>query len=168
MNATEFLVKHVAGYANLDADEHAAIQDFTLMWTAFEGRVLGTRANAPRLLSLVEAIQKSGKLDVTMFAGPLAYFRDRYWKDGEFTQRFQGLRIENYGANEQALVKSVLSSTPMSPEAEVGALLLVVYRLRNNLFHGIKWDYGIKGQRDNFAQACAVLMAAIELSDEVP
>lgn len=168
MNATEFLVEHIAGYADLDADEHLAIQEFTLMWTAFEGRCLGTRANAASLLRLVEAMQISGRLDITRFAGPLAYFRDRYWRDGEFTQRFQGLRIENYSANEQALVKSVLSGAPMSPEEEVSSLLLVVYRLRNNLFHGIKWDYGIKGQRDNFTQACAVLMAAIELSDEIP
>jgi site-specific DNA-cytosine methylase len=43
------------------------------------------------------------------------------------------------------------------------ALLLIVLRLRNNLFHGEKWAYGIAGQRQNFQHACAVMMATMDL-----
>jgi hypothetical protein len=33
--------------------------------------------------------------------------------------------------------------------------------LRNNLFHGVKWAYGIRDQRSNFEHANQALMAAI-------
>jgi hypothetical protein len=42
------------------------------------------------------------------------------------------------------------------------ALLVIVYRLRNNLFHGEKWEGGISGQKDNFDNANRVLIAALE------
>ena len=51
-----------------------------------------------------------------------------------------------------------------SDEAEIlSAVLIVVLRLRNNLFHGEKWTYGIKGQLDNFRNANNVLMSVIDL-----
>jgi hypothetical protein len=41
-----------------------------------------------------------------------------------------------------------------SGDAEiVSAVLIIVLRLRNNLFHGVKWSYGIKGQLENFRNA---------------
>jgi hypothetical protein len=36
------------------------------------------------------------------------------------------------------------------------ALLIIVYRLRNNLFHGVKWAYEIQGQLENFNHGNAV------------
>ena len=51
--------------------------------------------------------------------------------------------------------------------AEVAAaLLIIVYRFRNNLFHGVKWAYEIRGQFENFSYANAVLMQAIELQQQ--
>ena len=46
---------------------------------------------------------------------------------------------------------------------EITALLMIVYRLRNNLFHGLKWDYGIRDQFDNVIHANAVLMKSVDL-----
>jgi hypothetical protein len=40
--------------------------------------------------------------------------------------------------------------------------LMIVWRLRNNLFHGSKWAYQIRGQLDNFTHANAVLMKVLE------
>ena len=51
--------------------------------------------------------------------------------------------------------------------AEVAAaLLIIVYRFRNNLLHGVKWAYEIRGQFENFRHANAVLMQAIELHEQ--
>ena len=43
------------------------------------------------------------------------------------------------------------------------ALLIIVYRLRNNLFHGEKWNYYFKDQLGNFTHASAILMRTVEL-----
>ena len=50
-----------------------------------------------------------------------------------------------------------------NPVAVRAALLLIVHRLRNNLFHGPKWSYGIADQRANFDNANLVLMATIDM-----
>lgn len=48
--------------------------------------------------------------------------------------------------------------------AEVAAgVLIIVYRFRNNLHHGLKWAYGIQEQRENFEQSNAVLVADMEM-----
>jgi hypothetical protein len=40
------------------------------------------------------------------------------------------------------LVEEVLSVAATPPDAALLALLLITHRLRNNLFHGPKWNMG--------------------------
>ena len=163
MDPTEFLARRVPGYADLDGDERQAIAEFSLLWPAVEGTILGTDAK-PRSLALIGiTLRDAGRLDMARFAEPLAYFRERYWRDGDFTPEYDGLHTGKYNAANRKLVIDALSSQPQLPEDTLAGLLLVVYRLRNNLFHGVKWAYGIRGQINNFMQACAVLMAVMEL-----
>ena len=55
----------------------------------------------------------------------------------------------------------VLSGAATDPINELTALMFIIYRLRNNLLHGTKWMYGIRGQFDNFKNANDVLMAVL-------
>ena len=41
-------------------------------------------------------------------------------------------------------------------------LLMIVWRFRNNLFHGAKWAYQLRDQRENFTQANSILMRMLE------
>lgn len=163
MTTTEFLARRVYGYAELDDADRQAINDFSLLWPAFEGTILETDAKPGNLIQIAITLRDAGQLDMGRFAEPLAYFRDRYWRDGDFTLEYQGLYTGKYNAANRKLVADALSSQPQLPEDTLAGLLLVVYRLRNNLFHGVKWAYGIRGQRNNFLQACAVLMGVMEL-----
>jgi len=86
--------------------------------------------------------------------------RTRYVASGEPTQHFHGLAMRNN--DNPALVLSVLKGENTNTTDSVAALLIVVFRLRNNLFHGVKWAYGIQGQRENFTHANAALMSALE------
>jgi hypothetical protein len=42
------------------------------------------------------------------------------------------------------------------------AFLMIVGRLRNDLFHGKKWAYELRDQRENFTHANGVLMRILE------
>jgi hypothetical protein len=69
--------------------------------------------------------------------------------------------------NDQAdLVKDVLRGDDNDPVNCVIAVLIIVYRLRNNLFHGGKWAYGIRDQQSNFRQANKTLMNAMQLWEQ--
>lgn len=162
MDPTDFLAQRVPGYAQLSDQERHAIQQFSLMWSAFENSVCNTRATPTALLRIPKRLLDAGKLDMEVFEGPLAYFRQRYYKGGHFTHFFDGLHLDEGSPENCALVARVMSGAEDDTLTVLGAVLLVVHRYRNNLFHGVKWQYGIAGQHENFQQACSVMMAVMD------
>jgi hypothetical protein len=101
-----------------------------------------------------------GRLNITPFTPSLDHFRNRYFNRAETIAHFRGLNLRSNDSPE--LVRAVLMGDNTNPADCVAVLLIIVFRLRNNLFHGVKWAYGIRGQLDNFTYANAALMAALE------
>ncbi|MFD1035948.1 hypothetical protein ACFQ15_15020 [Sphingomonas hankookensis] len=158
--ATTWLEAHVPGFAELSKAERRAIADFTMLWTLFESRVLATRGSAQKIMEAVEGWQQTGTLGAASYDRELAYFQDRYVANGEMTCHFDRLKLR---ANDQpGLVQAVLDGSDASPQGRLMAMLIVALRYRNNLFHGIKWQYKLKEQLDNFSHANAVLMRVLE------
>ena len=102
-------------------------------------------------------------LDAVAFARSLAYFKDRYFQNGMATEHFRGLNLRRN--DEPSLVEAVLKGENTNPIDGVIVLLIVVFRLRNNLFHGAKWAYGISDQLGNFTHANATLMSALDIHE---
>jgi hypothetical protein len=165
MNPINWLDDNVPEFSTLSGDERAAIMHFSLLWSFFEAKALKTNASADSILKLSREWEDAGLLDPKSFASSLSYFRNRYFNSGEPTEFFDGLHLR---ANDNpTLVSTVLKNESSSTADSIGALLIIVFRLRNNLFHGIKWAYGLRGQLDNFTNANAVLMAALEIHDHL-
>jgi hypothetical protein len=160
MDPTNFLTQYVPGYANLSQPERDAISNFSLLWSAMEGFVLQGSANPTSLVNAAKTMVQKERLNVVAYQDSLAYFRNRYFQGGEFTHHFEQLLFRPH--DKRALVEAVLSEKDNDPVSVVAALLLIVYRLRNNLFHGAKWAYGIKGQQMNFSHGSDVLMRTLE------
>ena len=157
---TTWLEAHVPGFVELSKAERQAIANFTMLWTLFEFRVLATQGSAQKIIEVVEGWEQMGTLDAGSYDRELAYFQDRYVANGEMTCHFDGLKLR---ANDQpALVQAVLDGSNETPQARLVAMLIVVLRYRNNLFHGIKWQYKLKGQLDNFSYANAVLTRILD------
>lgn len=161
MDPTEFLKHFVPGYAQLNDEERSAISNFSLLWSAMEGRMLQADANPTSLLAAVRALVVEGQLQRGPFEASLNYFRHRYFQDGALTYRFDHLLFRRN--DRRPLVEAVLSGKDEDLEHVVYALMMIAYRLRNNLFHGAKWAYGIQGQQANFEHASDVLMHFLEL-----
>jgi hypothetical protein len=161
MDPSDFLKQFMPGFADLSHNERTAIANFTLLWTAMEGRVVDANANPNSLLAAVREIARRRELPLGMFEASLAHFSERYIRDGELTYHFEHLHFRK--PDRRPLVEAVLKGDDVEPENVVGALLLITYRLRNNLFHGEKWAYGMRDQEANFLQASEVLMRIIEL-----
>ena len=161
MDPTDFLRALVPGYAQLSDAERSAIANFTLLWSAMEGRMLKSNANPATLTDVVKALNAQGGLQRERFDKGLAYFRDRYFQGGTFNDRFEQLLFRKNDL--RPLVEAVLSGKDEDIGQVVIALLMIAYRLRNNLFHGVKWAYGIQGQQPNFGHASDVLMRILEL-----
>lgn len=163
----EWLKNQAAGYASLTAEERQAIYDFSLLWSLFEAWVLSNNANIPQIRQRVaEAANIGAGIEAAAFQDCLSYFADRYFIDGRFNHRFEHLRFKNQQNSGRAEAEAALNGTQTSgPEILIG-LLAIVYRLRNNLFHGEKWTYSFRDQQDNFTHACLVMLRTIELFDQ--
>jgi hypothetical protein len=162
MSAFEWLQQNTPGMPQLTADERAAISDFSIFWSVFESRALSNDASAARILQTTRSWLDNKTLTAQTFAPHLAYFRERYFQDGHETPRFAHLNLR---ANDMiSLVRSILGGNSEGLAEDSAVVLIVVYRFRNNLFHGIKWAYALQDQLNNFLHANAILMKGLELS----
>jgi hypothetical protein len=161
MSPIEWLCVKAPGFNKLAGEDRDAIMHFTLLWSFFEAKALCTSASANKILAVVKRWEGDGRLDVAAFDECLVYFRGRYFRNGTATQKFFELGFRPH--DKEVLVEAVLKGENTNPSDCVAALLIVVYRLRNNLFHGAKWDYDIRDQRCNFTHANAILMSAMDL-----
>ncbi len=159
-NVVNWLKATAPGFNHLSGDEQSAISDFSLLWSLFESRILDTKGSAAAIANAVDAWQKAGTLDALSLDPELAYFRQRYFADGDFTYHFNHLHLRKN--DQEALVRAVVDGSDSDPRDCLVAVLIIVFRYRNNLFHGVKWQYKLEGQLDNFNAANTVLMKVLE------
>lgn len=164
MNPIDWLQGNAPGFCDLSGDERDAIMQFSLLWSLFEAKALNTHGNARSILAVAKLWANQGLLANDLFNPELAYFQNRYCADGDFTYHFDHLNLRR--ADQPDLVKRVLKNEAADFAEIAAALLIIVYRFRNNLLHGVKWAYEIRGQFENFSHANAVLMQAIELHEK--
>lgn len=165
MNAVEqWLVRQPWGYGQLEADERQAIRDFAVLWSLFEGMLLGKYASFGKLAALVEALHDAHPVANDRLDEAFAYFSGRYTGGADQDRLFRGLRFAKGWPAE--FVLRALRDVDCSAAERTSALLFIVYRLRNNLFHGEKWTDKLRGQRDNFHQANMTMIAVIEAAQE--
>lgn len=155
-----WLEARAPGFQDLPADDRRAIFDFAFLWSLFEAEIMEANARVDRITEKVDAWAAGDMLGADLYDGELAYFRDRYFADGELTYHYPFLDLRK--SDHPAVVEAVIRGANNDPRDRILALLMIVWRLRNNLFHGAKWAYQIKDQRENFTQANAVLMRVLE------
>ncbi len=163
MDPIEWLETNFPEFANLPKVDRQAITHFVFLWSFFEGTTLGTSASAKSIFALVNKLNTEGHLDFNAFEIDLEYFRQRYFVDGEPTPYLDGLYLRKN--DKPQLVRSVLRGENNNIVDCISALIIITYRLRNNLFHGVKWAYGIQGQLDNFTHANDVIMKTLSLAN---
>jgi len=160
VNPIDWLCKNSKEFQSLSEDERDAITDFTLLWSFFEAKEFDSHASSSRIYALVPEWQSKGMLNVASFAKSFGYFQNRYFNNSIASEYYRGLYLRENDKPE--LVEAVLKGENTNPADCIAALLIVIYRLRNNLFHGIKWNNAIHDQLDNFSHANTVLMVAME------
>lgn len=163
MEPKAFLTQTIPGFANLSDAERTAIADFTLLWSVMEGKVLHANATPATLLAHATTLAQAGTFPDSDFQTAFEYFANRYIENGTFSYHYQWLHVHKYSAKNRALVEAALLGQKTDADSQLSALLLIVLRLRNNLFHGEKWVYELRGQFDNFTHSNRVLMRLVHL-----
>jgi hypothetical protein len=156
----QWLEARAPGFRDLPEMDRRAIFDFVFLWSLFEGQIMDNFGRADHIREKVNAWAAAGTLAAELYDGELTYFRYRYFANGALTHHFHYLQLRQ--SDQPALVQAVCEGANDGSRDRMLALLMIVWRLRNNLFHGAKWAYGLRGQRENFTHANSVLMRLLE------
>lgn len=165
LDPIEWLCQNAPGFRELQDNERAAIMHFALLWSLFEAEALDTKASAKAIMELARQWTNSGRDWPLAFEQSLEYFRSRCEQAGG--PEAYSVQLSLRPRDGQTLVLSVLSSANRDRAATVSALFIIIYRIRNNLFHGEKWASRLRDQLGNFTHSNHALMAAIKFQRQV-
>lgn len=138
------------GTSKIDANDIDEVRDFALLWNLFEDLLCNNNANIPKIDTLIDG--HIGKFNESDYQDTFEYFYNRY-KSSE--ERFNALRLR---ATQKNLVKKVLNDEFTDENNKLKFIMAIIYRFRNNLFHGEKDMRYIRLQKENFNQTNDFLM----------
>jgi hypothetical protein len=146
MDPIEWLRARLARFPTPEQGELLkAITAFALLWSFFEATTLGTWATADRITQRVGEWNDGHPFQIDAFTDRLQYFSDRYCPDGNWDSRYD--IVVRLSDENRALVQRVLERRTDDPVECISAIMLVVLRIRNNLFHGPKMNWGFDDRR---------------------
>ena len=85
MDTIDWVQEYAPGFQALSEAERRAITEFLFLWSLFEAKVLNERGNANAIVESSARWDRGGQLTVETFGQELAYFRNRYVADGQFS-----------------------------------------------------------------------------------
>lgn len=161
-DATKWLAEHTHGGTELSPEAREAVASFTTMWNFFESTLCENRATVAALTRISERFEADRVAPDTNQAleDCLAFWQFRYRTHEGFGRRFEGLYFRPN--DKRAHVEAVLNGDADSPQDRLLALTIIIFRLRNNLFHGLKSLEMLNDQVENLVTACRCLAAVME------
>ncbi|MDM1537490.1 hypothetical protein [Myroides odoratimimus] len=147
-----------------------SIKDFSLIWNLFEGKFFETSFSIDKL----EKILIDTDIDIYCFLPYLEYFKNRYvnQEDNTINERFSFLHFrkkdrEDFVTEVLLNNENILNYIETNTQYKVVlAISIIVYRFRNNLFHGVKNIQHIDQQEENFVTANDFLRTIIETIED--
>lgn len=159
LTALDWLSATVPEFGALPKEEKVEILDFTLLWSFFEGRFLGNNASMPKIREFARNFPDKtiDRLQLNEIAN---YFRSRYIEAGDYSYRYHHLHLNRSGKPQE--VEDMLRGNAQTARDCLVGCLGIIYRYRNNLFHGEKWNYQVQEQLENFRQSNRLLISLMD------
>ena len=140
---------------NFTEEQLKNIKNFSLLWNIFENLVCENNCNVNRLEQRLNTVE----FELADFQKNFEYFKNRYTENGTTNIRFENLNFRN--GDRKEFVANVLLGNDNVTSDIVLALTIIIYRYRNNLFHGLKNFMRIDQQEENFRNANQVLKSIL-------
>jgi len=137
------------------------VRNFVFLWNIFETFGCNKNADINSIKNLVDEINNREVITLEEFGEYVDYFSNRYYNpNGDTTYSIEGLLFRNYRNDQIAKneVAAVLTRQEVEPKKILKSLLIILYRFRNNLFHGGKQIVNLDTQIDNFICANNILI----------
>ncbi|MFD1711380.1 hypothetical protein FVQ98_18535 [Ottowia sp. GY511] len=160
-SASEWIARNTRGGVHITAETQTAVSNFTTMWNFFESALCENRASVAAFEKLMSRCQPDAfpKDIAHTLVECITFWRFRYRTPHGFGDRFSNLHFRK--SDRRDLVESVLSSDTAPAADELLALMIIVYRIRNNLFHGLKSFEKLNEQTKNLDNASRCMAAIL-------
>lgn len=158
-DAAHWIAQNTNGGVHLSPEAQRAVAGFTTMWNFFESTLCDNRASIAAFERAVARYEPTDASAETLEAC-LAFWRRRYLSKDGFSASLSGLNFR--GNDREDDVRRVLTGETKGGKPELLAILIIVYRLRNNLFHGLKTLEMLNDQVENLWNASRCLGAMME------
>lgn len=160
-SAIEWISENIEGVNNLSPEIHMAISDFSLMWSLFEASERDSSDNFTNRIPHI-ASRISHNIDIETLDNLLNFWKERYITQGRTNSRFQFL-INHIESNSYE-ISEVLLGNNNSHQEKLICIIRLIYRLRNNLFHGNKNIMLLGEQVENINHAIISLQFLLKRS----
>lgn len=125
------------------------IEKFTVVWLIFEKYICEEEASLSKLDLVVDKVNENN-IDNAIYQETLEYFQNRYINDqGNTNEYFKGI-FRSHENRYETICTNVLKGNFNSKKEILKGLIFLVYRYRNNLFHGVKDVLRLDDQFENF------------------
>ena len=125
-----------------------------MMWAIFEASEGEEQNNMLGQITLFSN-RLAEQVSINLVDEEFTYWKERYIKDETPTDKFAHLRLSD--DRQVNLVLNSLSSKQATLRDKLETCLLIVYRYRNNMFHGMKDVRKLNNQEQNFRMATTLL-----------
>jgi hypothetical protein len=160
-DAHAWMKTNIAYGADLRADTYATAASLALLCSYLE-QDHAQPGPIRQTLEYCAANARLGAMLPPSLLEALSFWKNRYIEPGGgFTYRYNNMNWRP--GDDRAIVEAVLRGQELDVRAQLLAMLTLSYRLRNNLFHGLKGIGELNDQRENLAFACAAISGALEL-----
>lgn len=150
---------------DLQSEGIERVRNFVLLWNLFETFACGKNASIKSIRIAVENINATGAISIEMLHPFVDYFAGRYFNDnGTNKEIFEGLKFRG-GDDIQAKedVRLILTRQIVESKEVLKGLLFILFRFRNNLFHGEKQVVLLNTQISNFSYANRLLANVLDI-----
>ncbi len=142
------------GEAEIDWEKLKPVVCFVILWNRLEAR-FGNHLSLAQLQRESYRVAGSANFDILKYTPHIDFFKQRYTANPHF---LQGLfRVGNGEAPVRQSVENLISNAALTPQDQLQGVLMVPYRIRNNLFHGNKETSHLYSQTDLFKHVNEVL-----------
>lgn len=144
--------------AQIVPEKIVSVLSFSILWNLFEYKICDKHFDIEKVVQHVNTYN----IPLDKFTKEINYFLKRsksFSSEDDVIEYIEkGLLIpplNKYGKENEwhTLVKSFLYEEAMSEQDKLKALFIIIYRLRNNMFHGEKDVMNIHLQEQNFIHA---------------
>lgn len=153
-------LKKYKSYGEFSLAKISSILIFSYIWNIFEKDVCNKNAQIRNVSQYIDSllyIEKRNEVIDDLWN----YFKNRYTDKNNFSDKFESFVFNDDCIKEK--VKESLLNTSATTTEKMETMLRIVFRLRNNLFHGEKDITRLYEQNELFYKANHLLTIVLDL-----